>query len=119
MSKQNAMASLQAGMINYLGAAQNAIPEEGLKKNRAMVAMLMDLILMTAQPDKTKPCHIGILEPVLQGIIHVINQHQNSIAQDPNKENALKSELILDLERIVMAIEDLKIKYQDQLLEEK
>ena len=110
MSSQNAMAGLQAGLVNYLGAAQQAIPEEGLKKNRAIVAMLMDLILMTAQPDKTKPCHIGILEPLLQGIANVLVQHQQYAA------GQRKLELIVSLEEIISDIDKLRSIFADQKL---
>ncbi len=110
MSKNNAMAGIQAGLINYLGAAQDAIPEEGLKKNRAMVAMLTDLIIMVSQPDKNKPCHMGILEPVIQGIINILKQQQSYIATVDNKEK------IVTLEEIIYDLEKLKDMYRDKML---
>ena len=113
MSHANAMSGIQAGLINYLGAAQDAIPEEGLRKNRSMVAMLMDLIIMTSKPDHNKPCHMGILEPVIQGLINILKQQQSYIATVNKKDE------IITLEEIICDIEKLKDMYQDQMLGDK
>ena len=111
-NSNNAMLGLQAGLISYLGAAQAAIPEEGLKKNRSMVAMLMDLIITTAQTDKSKPCHMGILEPLIQGIVHILRQQQDYIAV-----MAKNGKDILTLEEVIFGIEKLKDMYKDKMLD--
>ena len=100
MKNNNALEQIRTGIINYIGAAQAAVPFEGRAKNQVIVGLLADEILKIAQIQPSAPCDPYILIPLFKANIIFLKQQQNVLSlnlSDENKQKILQYEAMIEI----------------------
>ena len=102
MPYSNDLEQIRNGLINYIGAAQAAVPYEGRAKNQIVASILVDEVLNVAKTEDGSPyCDPYVLVPMFKGVIGILKQQQYKAAERNDKE------AILDMEASIALFQDM------------
>lgn len=97
MPYSNDLEQIRNGLVNYIGAAQAAVPYEGRAKNQIVASILVDEVLSVARTEDGPYCDPYVLVPMFKGIIGVLKQQQYKAAESGNKEAIMDMEAAIEL----------------------
>ena len=103
MPYSNDLEQIRNGLINYIGAAQAAVPYEGRAKNQIVASILTDEVLNVAKTEEgSHYCDPYVLVPMFKGVIGILKQQQYKAAQEGDKSAIIDMEAAIELfERLI------------------